>query len=238
MIGPIVNSAGVVLGSLLGAGIGKRIPQGINERLPMVFGIASMGMGISMIPKVNSMPPVILALLIGTILGELMGLEAGIRNLAGKAKGMVEKSLPLPHTGITHDEFLDRFTTMLVLFCVSGTGIFGALQEGMTGDSSLLIVKAFLDFFTAAIFATSLGFTLAVTAIPQFILQVALFFTATLILPLTNDLIIADFSAMGGLIMLAAGFRICNLLPIHLINIVPAMIFVMPFSSIWAKYTF
>jgi uncharacterized membrane protein YqgA involved in biofilm formation len=238
MIGPIINSAGVVAGSVLGAALGKRIPQSIRERLPMAFGIASMGMGISMVVKVNSLPPVILSLLLGTVIGELLRLENGVRKLAGRARGLVEKTLPFPHTGIGYEEFLERFVAILVLFCASGTGIFGAMREGMTGDASLLIIKAFLDFFTAAIFATSLGYTLAAAALPQFLIQLGLFYAASLIVPLTNNLIMADFSALGGLIMLATGFRICNLLPIQLTNMVPAMVLVMPFSVWWSRIIF
>ncbi len=44
-----------------------------------------------------------------------------------------------------------------MLFCFSGVGIMGALTEGMTGDATLLLVKAIMDLFTALVFAISLG---------------------------------------------------------------------------------
>ncbi|MEB9897981.1 DUF554 family protein, partial [Bacillus cereus] len=52
---------------------------------------------------------------------------------------------------------MEKFVGIVVLFCASGTGIFGAFNEGMTGDPSVLFTKSFLDFFTAGIFATALG---------------------------------------------------------------------------------
>ncbi|MGB8603195.1 MAG: DUF554 family protein, partial [Rhizomicrobium sp.] len=64
MIGPIVNGAAVVLGSLCGGGLGTRVPAKVRTALPMVFGVASMALGIALIIKIKYMPAVILALLV------------------------------------------------------------------------------------------------------------------------------------------------------------------------------
>lgn len=236
MTGPIVNGVAIVAGSCCGAVLGDKIPENLRTRLPMVFGCASMGLGIVMIPKAQTLPPVILALLLGTIIGELLHIEGGIQRLAGKARHGIEKVLSPPDTGISHEEFMEKFVAMIVLFSVSGTGVFGAMNEGMVGDSSLLIVKAFLDFFTAAIFATSLGFTLATAAVPQFLVQAALFMGAAVIMPLTDPTMIADFSAVGGLLMLATGFRICGLGSFPIANMIPALFLAMPLSAMWVRW--
>ncbi len=68
---------------------------------------------------------------------------------------------------MTHDEFISTLVTVIVLFCASGTGIYGSLDSGMTGDSTILISKSVLDFFTAAIFACNLGYVVSVIAIPN-----------------------------------------------------------------------
>jgi len=212
MIGPFVNGASVVTGSLSGAFLGNRISENLRTKMPMVFGVASMGLGIAMIVKVKFLPAVILALLLGTLIGELCHLETGVQRLAAHAKGFIE------------------------LFCASGTGIFGAMNEGMTGDYSLLMVKSFLDLFTAAIFATALGYTVATLAIPQFIIQAALFFLAVKILPLTTPMMIADFSACGGLIMVATGFRIAGIKNFAVANMLPALFLAMPISALWLRF--
>ena len=61
-------------------------------------------------------------------------------------------------------------------------GIFGAMNEGMTGDPSILIAKSFLDFFTAMIFACSLGIAVSVISIPLLIIQLTLAWAAALII--------------------------------------------------------
>ena len=147
----------------------------------------------------------------------------------------MERFLPAPADEIGHEEFLESFVAMLVLFSISGTGVFGAMNEAMTGDPSMLIVKSFLDLFTAVIFAASLGYSLVAAVLPQFLVQTALFFGASFIIPLTTDGMIADFSAVGGLIMLATGLRICGILSFSVANMIPALFLIFPFSALWAR---
>ena len=235
MIGPYINSAALLAGSVTGAMLGPRLDKGLRASMPLVFGCASMGLGIAMIVKVKFLAPVTLALVVGTLFGEIIRLETLIQRLAGRAKGLIEK-VTKPAPGLTQAEFLDTFVAILVLFCVSGTGVYGSMSEGMTGDPTLLIVKAILDLFTAAIFAASLGYTVGILVIPQFLIQAALFCSAALIMPLTTPDILADFSACGGLIMLATGFRICGIKPFPVANMIPALVIVMPLSGLWAHY--
>ena len=76
---------------------------------------------------------------------------------------------------MNEEEFLTQLVTIIVLFCASGTGIYGSLTAGMTGDNSILISKSILDFFTAAIFACNLGYVVSIISIPQFLIFFVLF---------------------------------------------------------------
>lgn len=235
-IGVIVNSLSVLIGGLLGALLGKKIPERVRTSLPLVFGAASMSMGINYIVKMHTLPAVVLSLILGTAVGELICLEKGIGNLALKAKGPVEKLFSSGSGNESQAEFMEKFVGILILFCASGTGIFGALKEGMTGDHSVLLTKSILDFFTSGIFAASLGYLVMTICAPQFIVLIALFFSATFILPLTNEAMIADFTACGGMIMLATGLRISGIKSFAIANMLPALVLVMPISYLWVTY--
>lgn len=235
MTGPYINGAALLVGSIAGALLGPKLSSNIRTRMPMVFGCASMGLGVAMIVKVKLLAPVMLALVAGSLLGEIIQLESIIQRTATSARILIEK-LAGPSGNMEQEEFLDKFVALLVLFCLSGTGIYGALTEGMTGDPTLLIVKAILDLFTAPIFSSAMGFTVAILAIPQLAVQTALFLAASLILPLTTPDMLADFSACGGLIMLATGFRICGIKQFPVANMIPALILVMPLSHLWTLY--
>lgn len=126
--------------------------------------------------------------------------------------------------------------TVIVLFCASGSGIYGSLDSGMTGDSSVLIAKSILDFFTAAIFACNLGFVVSVIALPQFVIFFALFLMAKFIFPLTTPEMILDFKACGGVLMLATGFRMIKVKMFPTADMIPSMLLVMPISWAWVNW--
>ena len=110
------------------------------------------------------------------------------------------------------------------------------MSEGMTGDPTLLIVKSILDFFTAIIVASIMGLTVGVLVVPQFTVQLLLYLSASLIIPLTMPDMLADFSACGGFIMLATGFRIASIRQFPVANMLPALILVMPRSWLWSTF--
>jgi uncharacterized membrane protein YqgA involved in biofilm formation len=101
---------------------------------------------------------------------------------------------------------------------------------------SILIAKAFLDFFTATIFATTLGIAVAAICVPMLLIQLALATCATLILPLTTPAMMADFTAVGGLLLLATGLRICGIKMFAVVNMLPALLLAMPLSALWTHF--
>ena len=174
----------------------------------------------------QNMPAVVFAVIFGTLLGIVMDLDGRIRRGTGK----VLTALKLNIGGESA-----LMLTAIVLFCASGTGIYGSLTSGMTGDHSILIAKSVLDFFTAMIFACRLKKATCLIAVPQLGIMVLLFFGAKLIFPLTTDMMIADFKAAGGIVLLATGFSIMGLKQIPVANMIPAMILVMPVSALWSN---
>ena len=228
--GVIINSLSIVLGGLAGGFLGHHLSDNLKSQLNLIFGLSAMGMGIATIGLMAYLPAVIFSLILGTLLG--LGLHFGdwINQLASN----LVKHFPASKTGHSQEEFLASLLTVIVLFCASGTGIYGSLDAGMTGDSTILISKSILDFFTAAIFACQLGYVVSVIAIPQFLIFSALFYLAGYVVPLTSPEMIADFKACGGFIMLATGFRMIKLKMFPTADMIPAMVLVMPLSWLWA----
>ena len=234
-IGVIINTIAIFLGGIAGALLGNKLPEKYKEQLNLIFGLCSMGMGISSIVLMKYMPAVVFALIIGTIVGLVFKLGDKVYELCSKLQKVMIRIVPKKETNMSETEFLATLITVIVLFCSSGMGIYGSLSEGMTGDSSLLITKSILDFFTAAIFACNLGYIVSLIAVPQFVIFTTLFLTASFIVPLTTPDMIADFKACGGFLMVAAGFRILKLKMFPVVDMIPAMILVMPFSWFWVN---
>ncbi len=231
-IGVIINVLAVAAGGILGSLAGNRLTADLKEKMNMIFGAASMGMGITSIVLMKNMPAVIFALIIGTLTGLLCHLGDRIDRAAAGAQRLVAGR----QAGAADAESSAQFVTVIVLFCASGTGIYGTLVSGMNQDHSILISKSILDLFTAMIFACSLGIVVSAVAIPQALIFLALFFLAGLIFPLTNETMINDFKACGGFIMLATGFRIIKVKMFPVADMIPAMILVMPLSHLWTTY--
>lgn len=233
-IGVIVNASSVLLGGIFGGFFGNKLSEDFKEKLNMIFGACSMGMGIFSIAPMKNMPSVIFAVILGTIVGLAIHLGKIFNKGALLMQRPITRMIPTENLSISKDEFMSLMVTATVLFCASGTGIYGSLDEGMSGDITILVSKSILDFFTAAIFAASLGYAVSIIAIPQFIIFVILFLLARFILPFTSPSMISDFKACGGFLMLATGFRMVKLKMFPIAEMIPAMILVMPLSWLWS----
>ena len=225
-IGIIINSLSIVLGGLCGAFAGDRLSDNYKDTLNMIFGLSAFGMGITNVVLMKNMPAVIFSVILGTSLGLLIHLGDNINRLV--------ISLQDRFSGSSGN--INELITVIVLFCASGTGIYGSLVSGMNGDHSILIAKSILDFFTAMIFACRLGKTVSFIAVPQFFLFMSLFLLAGLIIPVTTETMINDFKAVGGFIMLASGFRMLKLKEFPTADMIPGMVVAMPISWLWVTY--
>ncbi len=234
-IGVIINVFSVVIGGIVGAAAGEKLPDKFKNELNLVFGACSMGIGINSIVLMKNMPAVIFAIVLGSSIGLLIRLGDKINRAALLLERPISHLIKNMKPKMPEDEFQSLLVTALVLFCASGTGIYGCLDSGMTGDHSILIAKSVLDLFTALVFACSLGYVTSIIAIPQFIIFLLLFLCARIIFPLTTPDMIADFKACGGILMIAPGFRIAKIKMFPIADMLPAMVIVMPCGSLWTS---
>ena len=235
-VGILVNALSIVAGGLIGLFVEDRLDLDFKENLNMIFGVCAMGMGISSVMLMRNMPAVIFSVVIGTAIGLMIHLGDKIQKGAGMMQNVASKIVTNKNTSISEEEFMTTLVTVIVLFCASGTGIYGSIVSGMTGDHSILIAKAVLDLFTAMIFACMLGGVVSLIAIPQLIIFLALFFCAGLIYPMTTPEMIDDFKAAGGFIMLATAFRMMKVKMFPTADMIPAMVLVFPVSWIWSTW--
>lgn len=234
-IGVIVNALSVIVGGAIGAVAGNKLSMDFKEKLNMIFGACSMGMGISTIVLMKNMPAVIFSVILGTAFGLAIHFGDKINVAAQYMQKFISKFIKVDNNNVSQEEFIATLVTCIVLFCASGTGIYGSIVSGMTGDHSILIAKSILDLFTGLIFACTLGAVVCVVAIPQFVIFFILFLLAGFIFPLTNETMIADFKACGGFIMLATGFRMIKVKMFPVADMIPSMIIVMPLSAFWVS---
>ena len=207
-----------------------QLPAGgqLEKLLNNLLGVAALVMGIVLIIRAKNLSAVILALLLGACVGEVLHLEDRINGLATAVTGKLMG-------GGADEAYLARVSAALILFCCGGTGWFGALNEGLTGDGSILVTKAILDCVTACIFAALLGKIIPCLCVPQLCVYLALFAVAHLVQNAITDTMIADFSAVGGIVTLVAGLRLCGIKEdIKGLNLLPGLILAFFVSAVWA----
>ncbi len=234
--GIIVNALSIAVGGVLGALAGNRVSDDFKAKIQMIFGVCSMAMGISSIVLMKNMPAVVFAVIIGTALGLAIHLEDKINRGGAAMQRVISKVIGTGGAKENQEEFMETLITVIVLFCASGTGIYGSIVSGMSGDHSIMIAKSILDLFTAMIFACSLGMVVAVIAVPQFFIFLLLFLCAGLIFPLTTPEMIDDFKACGGILMLATGFRMIKVKMFPTADMILGMVIVMPVSYFWSAF--
>ena len=173
-LGTLYNALGVVFGGLLGLLIGQRLSEDFHETLLKVTGVAVFVLGIagtlekmlvvhgSHVESHGSMM-LILSLVFGTVLGELLKIEEGFERLGTWLK---EK------TGNQGDtSFVDAFMTTALTICIGTMAVVGAVQDGLTGDTSTLLAKAILDMVIVLVLTVSKGKGAIFAVVPLMILQ-------------------------------------------------------------------
>ena len=135
-IGIIANSIAIVIGGIAGMAMGPRLSEKFKADLNTVFGVCAMTMGVSSIVLMQNMPAVILAVIAGTILGFALHLGEKIQR-AGLWMGNKMAKI-LGGGGSQSEDYKSTLVTALVLFCASGSVIYGIMFSGMTGVHSVL----------------------------------------------------------------------------------------------------
>ena len=226
-IGIFVDSAATLVGAFIGSLLGQRLPRRFADTLSYVFSVAPIVIGITMIISYTQLSVVILSLILGAAIGELLKLNQRVHQLSDRltehfSRGSASDKL---NTAV--------FVNIIVMFSISGYGIFGALNEGFLGDHSSLIVKAILDFFTVLCFTSLYGRVMLCTWIPQFSVYLLLFFLSSLVMPVITPEILGDLSACAGVITMSTGINLLFKKDIPTISMLPSLVVVILLSRIW-----
>ena len=201
-LGTIINSAAIVVGGLIGHFTGKLFRQDQQDSLTKACGISVLFISIAgamqgmlhidngKILSGKSML-VVLCLALGTIIGEIIGVEKGFEHFGEWLK---------VKSGNSGDKrFVNAFVTASLTVCIGAMAIVGAIQDGISGDYSTLAVKSVLDFIIIAVMTSSLGKGCSFSAIPVFFFEGAITVLARIISPIMTETAVAYLSLIAAL---------------------------------------
>lgn len=217
LIGTIVNTATVILGSLIGLSLGNILPERLRDTVMKGLGLCTMFIGVTgMLGGENALITII-SIAVGAAVGELLDLDGRLDRFAAK----LEKNFQRPG-GKT--SLAEGFITASLVFCVGTMTIVGALNDGLSGNHEMLFTKSVLDFVSSMIFASSLGIGVLLAAGAVFVIQGSIACLAGLLAPLLQQgNTIEEMTVVGSVLILGLGLNLIGVTKLKVMNYVPAI---------------
>ena len=234
-LGTIINTAAIVAGGAGGALFGRFLKENVQDSLTVCCGVSTLFIAVTgaleqMLSVENGAIVshgamlVILCLTIGAVFGELLNLEGAFERFGEWLK---------QKTGNAKDKrFVDAFVTASLTVCIGAMAIVGSIEDGITGDYSILATKAVLDFIIIMVMSCSMGRGAVFSAIPVAIFQGSITALAGLVRPLMTESALGNLSMVGNVLIFCVGInlvwgkkvRVANLLPAIVIAVIAAFL--------------
>lgn len=216
--GSLVNAIAIIAGALLGVAV--RFPERIRQTIMQALALAVMIIGISMGTTSSNILLPIIALVIGSVIEELLKIET---RLAGF--GQIMQQYSKRNNGNKDDHtFTQGFITATLVYCVGAMAVIGGLNSGLHGDHQVLYTKSMLDGISAIFFTTSFGLGVAFSAIPVFLYQGIISLFAAVLAPALSAHVLQEITATGGILILGIGLNMLGITKIAVGNMLPAIL--------------
>lgn len=236
-MGTLINMAAIFIGGIFGLVVGKAISKRFQDILYMVCGISTLFIGIGGVMQhmltiegnaLNTQGTMMVlgSLTIGALIGEAINIEKRIEQFGEWLK---RKS------GNAGDPaFIDAFVTASLTVCIGAMAIVGAIQDGMTGDYSILAAKSVLDLVIVCVMAASMGKGCIFSLIPVGILQGSVTALSVFLKPVMTDAALSNLSYVGSILIFCVGLNLVWGKKVKVANMLPAVVI----AVLWAFLPF
>ena len=200
---------------MIGLLVGARFSEKINTIVMHALGLSTLLIGFKMAFKADNILLVIGSLAVGGIIGELVKLEEGLESLGEFIKRKVKSK---------SGNFVLGFVTSSLVFCIGPMTIVGSIQDGISGDASVLYAKSLLDGFASVVFASTLGIGVIFSSLTVLIFQGSLTLLGGELSFLLKPEVLNELVATGGLIIVGIGIYLLGIKRIKVGNFLPALV--------------
>ncbi|HHV74851.1 hypothetical protein BVF91_00965 [Thermoanaerobacterium sp. PSU-2] len=215
MIGTFVNAASIVVGSFVGTLFKIGIPDRIKSTVMQAISLSVLIIGFDSALKYKNLLLVIVSLAIGGIVGELLDIEKKLNQFGDFLERKLSRN--------GENKISEGFVTASLIYCIGAMAIVGALKDGLQGDHSILFAKSMLDGISSIIFASTLGIGVMISSISVLLYQGSITLCASLLKDLLTANVIADMSAIGGVLIIGISLNMLNLTKIKIGNLLPSI---------------
>ena len=219
MVAVLVNVATVLLGSTVGLIFRNKINEKFTKAVISALALVTILIGLSSALGTADILCVIICMALGTIIGELIRIDDGIEGAGDFIKRKLLKGKN------KENRFTEGFVTACIVFCVGSMTIMGSFEAGINGNNSIIYAKSALDFVSSMMFAAAMGMGVPFAALFVLVFQGALTLLAGVLAPFLSAAVVAEMSAVGGVILVGMGINMLELSPrrIKVANMLPAI---------------
>lgn len=227
-LGTILNTLAILSGGVLGALFGRFLRESAQETLTKVCGVSTLFIALSgamegmltvengSIVSSGSML-IVICLALGAVVGEAMNIEGAFERFG--------EWLKVKSGNARDPRFVNAFVTASLTVCIGAMAIVGSIQDGLTGDYSVLATKAILDLIIIMVMSCSLGRGAVFSAIPVALFQGSITALAGLVRPVMTDGALANLSLVGNVLIFCVGINLLWGKKIKAANLLPAIVF-------------
>jgi uncharacterized membrane protein YqgA involved in biofilm formation len=217
MTGTVINAAAIIgagfAGLLLSRGIAENVSKSILDGLGLLIFI----IGVKYAFQADNLAVIGLSLAAGAVIGEWRQWEYKLELLGNKLQTWFSSG---------ESDFAKGFVSASLLFCIGAMGVVGALEDGLTGNYEILLIKSMLDGIFSIIFAASMGVGVLFSSIPVLLYQGAISLGAGVLKPLLTDPVVNNITALGGVLIAGLGLNLLGLTHIRVANLLPGLILI------------
>jgi uncharacterized membrane protein YqgA involved in biofilm formation len=222
----------IIVGTVIGVLVGNRLSEKTSRVVTDGLGLVVLVLGglnvISLLDAefISAVGPgipllvVIGAILIGGIIGSALKIEQRLEQLGTS----LQKRFAGKGTKDSKEKFITGFVNASLVFTIGPLAILGALSDGLGQGIEQLATKSILDTFASLAFAASLGWGVALSAIPVGLWQGLITVLAISVGAVVSAPIISALTATGGVLLLGVGLRLLQLRQVAVGNMLPALI--------------
>jgi uncharacterized membrane protein YqgA involved in biofilm formation len=226
LTGTLLNIATVLLGGLLGSLLGNRLPDKMRQTVVSGLGLVTAVVGIQMALGTQNILLIMGSVLIGAILGEWWDIDARLEALGRWIEARVGNRAA---ASAGEGSIARAFVTASLVFCVGPLTILGSIQDGLTGDYSLLAIKSMLDGFAALAFSATMGpgvilSILTVAVVQGGISLAAMGFGGALGEVTRQTPWVIEMTAAGGVLIIGIALILLDLRRIRVANLLPSIL--------------
>lgn len=218
MLGTIVNTCTIIVGSIAGAVMNRGITEKYKETLYTALGLACLGIGLNAVISNfgKSEYPVlfIVSIALGSVIGTALNLDGRFANLINKRSKNKNKNTNLA----------DGLSTAILLYCIGPLAMLGPVISALKGDNTFLFTNATLDLVTSAVFASTYGIWVILAAPMLFCWQGIFYLVAKVSSTAISEALMAELLIVGGLMIVASGLSLLKLKDCKTLNMLPSLL--------------